>query len=98
MNRSRRNLSTAIIVLLLVMVAVAETEPLQMLKCSRRSHSFKGPCIIRRSCSDACEKEDNDMIWGECRSFPPRCYCVFYCPSAQATRPKRDQSEVLSHN
>ncbi|TVU31869.1 hypothetical protein EJB05_23573, partial [Eragrostis curvula] len=87
---SQMHLSAAIIVLLLV-VAASEMEPLQMKKCSKRSGSFKGWCLHPRSCSDVCEAEDNNNISGECRGFPSRCYCVFYCLSTMAATPESDQ-------
>ncbi|CAL4983280.1 unnamed protein product [Urochloa decumbens] len=81
---SQKNLSaTAIVVLLLIIVATGESASVEEQTCRHLSGSYKGPCVYNPSCYYVCRDESMGNIGGKCHIF--RCWCDTECPSEIVT-------------
>ncbi|RCV44020.1 hypothetical protein SETIT_9G340700v2 [Setaria italica] len=89
MKPSQRDLSSAAVLLLVVMAAeMASVEAKSDGYCYYPSGKFKGWCLYTDHCADVCEDESNKYVDGKCRGFPSRCYCMTMCPRAPAPAPE----------
>ncbi|CAL4990522.1 unnamed protein product [Urochloa decumbens] len=79
-SRANKNLSTAAVIVLLLIVSTAEMSCVEGFNyCKHLSGKYHGWCRSNGSCDDTCLDEDKSNVSGECGDLPPRCYCYTYC-------------------
>ncbi|CAN6294445.1 unnamed protein product [Urochloa humidicola] len=84
MEASQRNLSAAVVVVVLLVMA-AEMALVQAGECLSKSTTFEGWCLDSDLCNDKCLEESNAYSGGKCRGIRFTCWCITPCASATTT-------------
>ncbi|KAL5554124.1 hypothetical protein UlMin_041525 [Ulmus minor] len=77
MERSMRLVSTALVLLLLLVATEMGPNVAEARTCESQSHKFKGACVQASNCANVCHTEG--FQGGQCRGFRRRCFCTKHC-------------------
>ncbi|KAG0532132.1 hypothetical protein BDA96_04G082200 [Sorghum bicolor] len=71
MAPSRKNLSAAVLLIIVIMAAVCSMPACG--QCRHLSGRYHGLCFRNYACNNACSFEEPEIIYGACDHF--KCYC-----------------------
>ncbi|XVE63495.1 hypothetical protein DITRI_Ditri07aG0024900 [Diplodiscus trichospermus] len=63
--------------MLLLLLVVLASQPMEARLCESKSHGFKGACVSDHNCGMVCRNEG--FTGGNCRGFRHRCFCTRRC-------------------